>query len=1643
MIKPNRKTLGALILLLAALLTLVAVRGQRHTAAAERGPDLSPGIDRLPNAPKPGVYVFEDYANLDPSVYPIVGGHMDITWEKLEPQPGVFDWSFLDSWIEAEASKGKPVVIGIDTYRGICCGGDVTPRWVYERHPNAELVLPNGWHVPKYWDPDYLEEYSNFLKSVGAHLDGDPRVVWIETGVGLYGETTPVEPDLADYVADAGLTSSLWVQTVNKITDLYREAFPHKTLLIQFAPFFKNLSERREFTDYAAEHGVGLKHDGLRADAGATVIDDPNRSYYRSGQYDPFITWGDKVAVGWEGYDYLTPGVAKTYWGILTALHLHSDYLVLASDIIGDPERWDDLKFANAHLGRTVYNTPDVWVALRETQYTWFPMKGNYSFYLYQNDAVPGGKSVPLWNVGSSKEGLYTCRTDGASGNNYLYFDIDDRYLYQAHTPVTVTVTYYDKGWDSWSLQYDAYGNTYKTAGTIYKHNTLTWKKAVFHLTDARFANSMPGGGDHPGSDLRIWNRQDGDEIIHMVKVSKGPAPTPTPTVTPTPGPPPTATPTPSEPVIILQQGLNGYTGVEDTYLDKNASSSNFGNSTQLLLTEKDEAPVTTILLRFKDIPTPPPGTVLKRATLKLRFFSRNNSNSIYGRVYRVKRPWKENEATWYNAYNGHPWGSPGASGSGDHDADYEAQMFFFSSRGWGEEDITPLVRRWMENPSENYGIMIQPYSRGNVTYKFTSSDSSEQWARPQLVLYYGSSSSFVPTPTATPTPTTVSYRQGVDGYDGEEDTSISKWGQTTNRGDSSVVSVRSKGVTHTLIRFDLPDVPEGSTVLSAKLRLYLSARSNGQEMKLNAYRLLRPWEEMEATWLQAANNSPWQSPGASGSTDRDTALVDSVTLNNTGKFYELDVTSAARVWGMNPDQNFGLVLTGESGGSVEYYFDSGEVSVQSLRPELILTYIPGNGSAPAPTPTPSPTSISTSTPAPPPTSTSTSAPTPTPSPTTPSDTATPGPTSTPLSGGETYTVVLRQGTDGYEGTDDATISRWSSNANYGNSNTLTIRAKDVMNTLIRFDLSGIPTGAVVEEATLSIHCSATSNGNPLTAEVYGLRRPWDENAVTWNHASGGQPWEQAGAYGDTDKAADSVDSVQIQRLRTWYDWDVTSLVQEWVSNPQSNYGAIIQAHSSIAVAYYCESSENRTVNFRPALTVKYRIPPTPTPTPTFTPTPTSTPTPTPTNTPTPTDTPTATPTTPGTVSHTLDAPWVETPVVIDGNLEEWTWSSTTLDANTADFVAQRVIPSLQDCSGRLWAAWDGNWLYFAVHVNDDILIGNDSNDVWRDDSVEIAIDGAHDYRGYRSDDHQLNMAIDGRKFDFGDPNRPLNLVRAAWKLHPGSGYDLEVAVPASMFPAGTLSEGNVLGFTWGLHDDDNGDDWDSYLIWAGDRTTSPEDTWGTIILNPAPPGVPTSTPIPTFTPTPTPTPTVTPPPEPQTITLTASEDTYLDQWGQTTIRGNDIFVVVRSRNVRKALLRFDLSRIPAGSKVLNAELSMYPTTRSNGGCMLVSAYPVLRSWDEKSATWRTPWAAPGATGNGDVGAPVGSPVQVDAIKEWFTWNLTPLVQEWVSSPWENHGVLLAAGSEGDSVEYAFLSSEYRLPQFAPKLKVTFLPPGT
>jgi len=134
-------------------------------------------------------------------------------------------------------------------------------------------------------------------------------------------------------------------------------------------------------------------------------------------------------------------------------------------------------------------------------------------------------QTVRVFSGGAPAVGRFARRTDQATGNTRMYFDIDNSYMYYGtFTQATITVTYYVTGTDRWQLKYDAITDSDRAAipyGSsdpwVQKDNTGLWKQTVFYLDDARFANGQAGG-----TDFSIDCMGDGDEYISFVEVSKG-----------------------------------------------------------------------------------------------------------------------------------------------------------------------------------------------------------------------------------------------------------------------------------------------------------------------------------------------------------------------------------------------------------------------------------------------------------------------------------------------------------------------------------------------------------------------------------------------------------------------------------------------------------------------------------------------------------------------------------------------------------------------------------------------------------------------------------------------------------------------------------------------------------------------------------------------------------------------------------------------------------------------------------------------------------------------------------------------------------------------------------------------------------------
>lgn len=715
--------------------TLPVALSTPEDATLPTQPTSNTAAQHQPPWPAPGNYVFLDWRHTDPAQYPYVtGGHMAFQWNRIEnTTPGVYNWTLVDTWLQAQAAMGKPTGIAFNSYDGLCCGGHWLPQWYMQQRPDGFVTCSvNGQNhiVPKYWSASYLSAWSDFVHAVATRYDNDPRIAWIEISSGMYGETIPVDNELDACLTANGLTAQGWVDTVNAITDIYLSAFRNKPLMLQYAPFYLQRWERREFTDYAGGLGVGMKHNRLMIDHDDQVINNPALLFHRAGQYDPMFSFPNTAGpLAWEIYREELLTESDVYWALLNALDKHPAYFISKWDLLttATPFEREMWHYANRYLGRTVQDTPSVWTALREPLSTWYPQRGNFSFWLYQNHDVPGGASVALWNVTSDMRGRYARRTNGPS-NPYMFFNVDDGYMLGGSNAVSITVTYLDQGTGTWRLEYDAVHDPYAVGFTVQKQNSGQWRTVSHVLNNVYFGNRQNGG-----SDFRIYNGGDDNDIFHFIDVKR--------------------LNVMQQFSVTLQPDGQTYDGVTDTYLSTWTPDSNFGAFARISVRPNDEW---AALIKFDLTGIVPAQAVIVEGYLDLYVNTRsNNSNWMDAGVYALRRNWVEGQATWNRASSAVPWTAPGANGiPSDRSNVLLDQHRLDELKVWKRFDVTQALAEWVSGAYPNHGLAIKGGAgSGGVNYDFASSENVDLTIRPRLVFTYGISVA-PPTPTPTSTPT-------------------------------------------------------------------------------------------------------------------------------------------------------------------------------------------------------------------------------------------------------------------------------------------------------------------------------------------------------------------------------------------------------------------------------------------------------------------------------------------------------------------------------------------------------------------------------------------------------------------------------------------------------------------------------------------------------------------------------------------------------------------------------------------------------------------------------------------------------------------------------------------------------------------------
>jgi hypothetical protein len=171
-------------------------------------------------------------------------------------------------------------------------------------------------------------------------------------------------------------------------------------------------------------------------------------------------------------------------------------------------------------------------------------------------------------------------------------------------------------------------------------------------------------------------------------------------------------------------------------------------------------------------------------------------------------------------------------------------------------------------------------------------------------------------------------------------------------------------------------------------------------------------------------------------------------------------------------------------------------------------------------------------------------------------------------------------------------------------------------------------------------------------------------------------------------------------------------------------------------------------------------------------------------------------------------------------------------------------------------------------------------------------------------------------------------------------------------------------------------------------------------------------------------------------VVLLAQQDAWIDQSAPDTNHGPDPSLrVERFNDVQGApfnrftLVKFDLSPVPPNVSLISAQLQLYQIGASGVTSYTISPDLIQRSdWAEAVVTWNNQPAS------GNVG---DSPVALDMSNGWKTWDVTKIVQGWLTNPNQtpNYGIMLTG--DGRSVGMRLFGARND-PQTAPRLIIRF-----
>lgn len=172
----------------------------------------------------------------------------------------------------------------------------------------------------------------------------------------------------------------------------------------------------------------------------------------------------------------------------------------------------------------------------------------------------------------------------------------------------------------------------------------------------------------------------------------------------------------------------------------------------------------------------------------------------------------------------------------------------------------------------------------------------------------------------------------------------------------------------------------------------------------------------------------------------------------------------------------------------------------------------------------------------------------------------------------------------------DSYLSEDRPNDKYGDAVTIRMDSEltKQFRSVLRFDLSTLPVGAIVTNATLSIYQIAGGKAPSFNFSIHALTRSWVEADVSWNKADSTSPWTTPGG----DYLSQPFYTGTMVEMVGWFRFDLSNLVSLWVSGQMENNGLIFVpvGASGDALKVFVSSDDSTNTALWPNLVVNYEI---------------------------------------------------------------------------------------------------------------------------------------------------------------------------------------------------------------------------------------------------------------------------------------------------------------------------------------------------------------------------------------------------------------------------------------------------------------------